>query len=94
MYADDTLLLADTAEELQYALNRLSLFCEEWKLKINKSKTEVMIFGKTKTCPNRYNFTLNGDKLEQCNKFKYLGVIFNYNGKFIPTSTKSNVCST
>ena len=39
LYADDIVLLSNTAEGLQNALNKLGNFCETWNLKINISKT-------------------------------------------------------
>ena len=41
LYADDTVILADTAEDLQNALNNYQLYCNTWKLSINSSKAKV-----------------------------------------------------
>ena len=46
LYADDIVLFANSAEELQEGLNMLSDYCKRWKLKINVSKTKVMLFRK------------------------------------------------
>ena len=46
MYADGTVLVSDTPEGLQLTLNSLCKYCMIWKLKINKSKTKVLIFSK------------------------------------------------
>ena len=81
LYADDTILLAESPEELQAALNSMNLYCNDWNLKINVSKTKVVIFsrGKIRKHPHFYL----GDKLlEICSDYLYLGVKFNYNGKF------------
>ena len=43
-YADDIVLLSNTAEGLQNALNTLGHFCKTWNLKINISKTKVIVF--------------------------------------------------
>ena len=45
LYADDTVILADSAEDLQKSLDFFSHYCTEWKLKVNESKTKVVIFG-------------------------------------------------
>lgn len=82
IYADDTVLLADSAEELQKAINDLMLFCNKWKLQVNKSKTMVVIFGKRKTPLNKFKFYIEQEELEQCYNFKYLGVEFKFNGMF------------
>ena len=36
LYADDTIVLADSAKGWQKALNYLNQYCEEWKLTVNK----------------------------------------------------------
>ena len=48
MYADDTIILADSKENLQLALNALKLYCDTWKLEINCSKTKITIFSSRK----------------------------------------------
>jgi hypothetical protein len=42
LYADDTVIFAETAAELQSALNAMYLYCETWKLKVNTAKTNVV----------------------------------------------------
>jgi hypothetical protein len=42
LYADDTILLAESAEDLQVQLNA---FGEYWKMKVNVNKTKIMVFG-------------------------------------------------
>ena len=48
LYADDTLTLADSPENLQKILHNLSLYCEKWHLTVNGNKTKIMIFSKRK----------------------------------------------
>ena len=52
-----------------------------WKLEVNAQKTKIVIFskGKTRRAPV---FTFNGSVLEVVSNFSYLGVVFNFNGKF------------
>ena len=40
LYADDTVLLAETADDLQHQLYCFELYCETWKLKVNATKTK------------------------------------------------------
>ena len=82
LYADDTILLADTPLDLQLALDSLDLYCEKWKLQVNSSKTKIMIFSKRKSklLPK---FTLKGQKLDIVDQFLYLGIIFSSNGSFV-----------
>ena len=35
LYADDTVILAETADDLQNALTQYALYCDTWKLHIN-----------------------------------------------------------
>ena len=54
LYADDTLVLAESPEELQNAMNEVFSYCEKWSLRIStgkikgRSKTRVVIFSKGK----------------------------------------------
>ena len=54
MYADDTVVLAESEGEMQRSLNTLHEYCEEWKLKINVMRTKIMIFsrGKIRNLPD------------------------------------------
>ena len=44
LYADDLLLISTSAEGLQQSLDRLSKYCQDWLLKINPTKTKVIVF--------------------------------------------------
>ena len=44
LYADDTVILAKSAEELQAALNAMFLYCKSWDLEVNPSKTKITFF--------------------------------------------------
>jgi hypothetical protein len=46
LYADDTVLLAESAEELQSELNYFYEYCEKWNLKVNTNKSKVIVFFK------------------------------------------------
>ena len=45
---DDTVILAESQEQLQAALNYMYLYCQTWKLQVNPAKTKVVIFSKRK----------------------------------------------
>ena len=76
MYADDTVLFANTKENLQKCLNGLKLYCDKWKLQINADKTKVLVFAKRKINKCDFNFTIGGESIEIVDEFKYLGVEF------------------
>ena len=81
LYADDTVLVAESAEDLQKSITLMKNYCDLWKLNINVSKTKITIFsrGKTRNIPKfQFGETLS----EVTDQYKYLGLIFNFNGKF------------
>ena len=47
-HADDTIVLAESADELQTALIAVYDYCEIWQLSINTEKTKVVIFSRAK----------------------------------------------
>ena len=48
LYADDTILLGESAQDLQVALDSLYSYCERWNLKVNENKTKVVVFSRGK----------------------------------------------
>lgn len=88
LYADDTVVLAESEAELQAALNAMFLYCKTWKLEVNESKTKVVIFCKKKI-PQKPIFTYNGINLNVEDEFTYLGVLFSNNGKFAKTKKRA-----
>ena len=82
LYADDTAILAETPEHLQTALDKLDEYCSSWGLQVNVDKTKVVIFsrGKVRNIPS---FSLNNMSVEVVFDYVYLGVLFNFNNKFI-----------
>ena len=48
LYADDTVILSESKDGLQKALDIFESYCEIWKLQVNVNKTKVMIFCKKK----------------------------------------------
>ena len=80
LYADDTMILADSPDKLQAAINGMEKYCEKWKLKVNVSKTKIIIFGSRKHLVRVYLY--NKKQIEIVDYFKYLGVPFTPNSKF------------
>ena len=60
MYADDIALCNDTVGRLQRSIDILGIFCDKYGLKVNMSKTNVIVFR-------------NGGILRQNEKFYYKG---------------------
>ena len=64
LYADDIVLMSQSANDLQTILDNLKLFCDKWNLKVNIQKTKVMIFNKLGKVLKGYNFSFEEQPLE------------------------------
>jgi hypothetical protein len=83
-YADDQVLFSTSPTSAQLMLNDIENYCNTYKLKINISKTKVVIFEKSNR-QTSFNFTLYGEPLEIVASFKYLGVTLFKNGNWYKT---------
>ena len=81
LYADDLILLSETAEGLQNSLNLLHNYCTKWKLVVNLNKTNAITIGKGKT-PTKTNYKFGDKEIISSTTYKYLGTIINSNGTF------------
>ena len=81
LYADDTIMFAESTEDLQAALNIFEECCSELKLSINVSRTIIIVFSKRKY-NNKKEFLLNNEEVEVKDSYTYLGLLSNYNGNF------------
>ena len=75
------MILAETPNDLQISPNSMAEYCKDWKLRINVTKTQVMTFSRGKI-RNKNTFYFEEIELVNTDSYKYLGIIFNYNGKF------------
>ena len=73
-YADDTIILADSPLELQFALEELEVYCRNWKLIVNEGKTKVLTI--TYGRQDHQTFYYNNKELEEVDEFCYLGITF------------------
>ncbi|XP_068082963.1 uncharacterized protein [Anabrus simplex] len=80
IFADDVILLALTGGGLQKSLNMVEDFARKWSLKINGSKSKVLVVSKTKRRKNERIWAVQGEKVEEVSKLEYLGVILNRKG--------------
>jgi len=71
-YADDTVLISDNERNLQEMLISLKNESEVRGLHINKKKTRLMVFSKSKTILT-CNIYLENEKIKQVQEFEYLG---------------------
>ena len=79
MYADDMVLMSSSESDLQARLNRLEQYCRKWHLNINEKKTKVMVVTKGRK-PSCQIYVCNY-KLDQVDKYMYLGIEFSADGK-------------
>ena len=80
LFADDLLLISETSSGLQHCLEQLSQYCNKWNLKVNINKTKAMIFSKGKKDFKKFKFTFQDLPIDIVEKYKYLGIIFYFNG--------------
>ena len=83
LFADDIVLLSESAKGLQNCLNILDEYCKKWLLTVNTKKTKVLIMNKAGILHNDMNFTLNGQILDVVKEYKYLGLLLNNSGSFM-----------
>ncbi|KAL1447233.1 hypothetical protein WDU94_003619 [Cyamophila willieti] len=76
MYADDLVLLADSAITLQKMLDIFSRYCQEKELTVNTDKTNIMVFRRKGKISTRYKFTFERKEIEIVKSFIYLGMLF------------------
>lgn len=79
-YADDTVLVAESAIELQDLLDRIVEVSSENGLTLNIQKTKYMIV--TKSEQDRTDVFIQGERIEQVRKYNYLGTIVNENNEY------------
>ena len=82
LYADDTVLMVESADDLLCALNEFSvyMYCTHWKLNVNVEKTKILIFSKG-PITKRY-FYYNESIIENVKEFKYLCIVFSRSRSF------------
>ena len=72
MYADDICMITDSVGRLQTQLNVLSVFCKQYGLSVNLSKTKIVVFrngGPLRLCEHFYFY---GAQLQSVSHYKYL----------------------
>ena len=87
LYADDTIILAESPFQLLKALDALNLYCNKWGLKVNVDKTKVMIFSKGKVTKYK-SFKFGLHNIEVVYDYVYLGTKFNHYGRFYVAMAK------
>ncbi|CAK1597415.1 unnamed protein product [Parnassius mnemosyne] len=81
LYADDQVILASSAAELQIMVTLMNRTLKEKGMKVNRSKTKVMVFEREESktiCEIR----IEGELVEQVDEFVYLGCVFSRDGRY------------
>ena len=79
LFADDTVVVADSERKLCQLVTEFGRVCERRKLRVNVGKSKVMRCTRN-GAGVRLNVTLNGEVLEEVDQFKYLGSVIAANG--------------
>ena len=78
LYADDTVLVANSYDEAVKMFNAVHAFCSDLDLTINIEKTEAMIINDTQPATTFINTTLG--PIAVVEEFKYLGTTIHHSG--------------
>ena len=70
-YADDTALLANSKDEITQLTNSVNDAGKELNLRLNVKKTKIMVAGAVPE--EEHNIMIDGENVEQVDRFKYLG---------------------
>ena len=79
LFADDTVVVADSERKLCQLVTEFGRVCERSKLRVNVGKSKVMRCTRSED-DARLNVMLNGEALEEVDQFKYLGSVIAANG--------------
>ena len=75
------MILSETIEGAQTAMNKLGAWCDKWALDVNISKTKLM-----STCPiNGLTIQFKGANIESVSVYRYLGVELNKENQSLPS---------
>ncbi len=81
LYCDDTVIIAETPEELQHMINIVAEHCNTWRCKMSVAKTVIFTTG----CPYQsQQFHMNGSPLTEEPQVKHLGCTLSRNASPLP----------
>lgn len=79
--------MVDTEKSMKDAFTAFQAYCNLWKLKVNISKTKLLLF--CRRYPWRTPiFQFNGKEIEILDEYCYLGLLMKYAGKYAEAKKK------
>jgi len=82
MYADDLLVMSPYPEGLQQLLDVIHKHAQDWKLKVNTKKSNIIIFSGNGQNKNRVDFKCDNETLQIVEKQTYLGIEMTSSGRY------------
>ena len=77
LYADDIVLFAENEADLQSLLNIVEIWCQNWRLEVNLTKTNILHIRAKRRMQSKYCFLFNKRPVPYCTFYKYLGCTIN-----------------
>ena len=77
LYADDIVIITNTAENLQKLIDCVNSWCNRWRMSINTEKTNIMHFRPKRCLITSFIFKFGDTLLSIKNQYKYLGIMLN-----------------
>ena len=74
VYADDLLVLSHSREGLQQSLDVIHKHAQEWTLKVNTKKSNIIIYSGNGQNKNKIDFKYENETLKIVEKQTYLGI--------------------
>jgi hypothetical protein len=74
MFADDVSNFSDTVINLQHQINYIEEYCKSVNMKINLSKTKIIVFRNGGVLKQTEKCFFNNEPIEVVPFYKYLGV--------------------
>ena len=75
LFADDLVLMSESPTGLQNLIHGLEMFCSQWHMVVNLTKTKVVVFN-SKLANDALPFVFNDNDVPISKQYNYLGVIF------------------
>ena len=79
MLMDDTIILATSREKMLEKLKLLDLYCMENGMRVNASKTKLMVINGKPV--DKIPFVLSNFVVKACSEYVYLGTVFTADGR-------------